>query len=512
MGRPAGKGREEETMRMRRVAAVGALALALALGLFPVAGVTPTRAAVPTLIVETSNAYVPTGSSVTLTATLTDSDTGAPLIGQPIQLLDNDITTIASGSTGLDGTYSASWPVAFGGHQVTARWNPSFGVWTVSQPVNVVGTGASVTTLTVDTSPAVANHRVDLTVSAWNVEANQTANYGRFTVHEDGSATVLGQVTVDGQAGHIVIWGGFAEGTHHLVADFGGISGIVLASSSDPVAIIVAPDPSVEADVPSLAASSVYPVRDGYKDTIMTEGRLRERGSITIKVQNASTGAYVRTFNLGAFEDQDTPYSQAWDGRRGDGTLATAGTYRFVHVLTDTAANSVSLRSPTFALSLKRLHWTTLSSVSKHGRDFYIKGTSGTGWVRVARSSFSGGVRISGGSELAWAGVVYKAYLPNVAIPTSALIRRLSFSVHGKGIAGSGAAIALRNKHLGPYYLTNSYDALVRTASGYAWYTTATMSVAAHLSSHTVYGSVQATAGAFDIDDVRFTLKYAVLK
>jgi flagellar hook assembly protein FlgD len=99
--------------------------------------------------------------------------------------------------------------------------------------------------------------------------------------------------------------------------------------------------------------TSVYPFRDGYRDTTRLTVTTNEALSgLEARITN-SAGTRVRTIKVGA-QAAGTRFI-TWNGRNSSGTALPAGTYGYQLVATDLAANvSVSARA-TLPLSAKRL-------------------------------------------------------------------------------------------------------------------------------------------------------------
>ncbi len=462
--------------------------------------------AFPKTSMQASDAIVATGDTTTLTVTAIDDATGDPLIGALVKIYVNGATKIGEGTTDGDGRYAIVWTVPFGAHQITGIVE---GFQTSrSEDLIVIGQGASTVTLSLLTpAPIVAGKSVTFQADAWNVENDSQANYGTIKVRDLGTGLVIGTGDADGEPFEVFIFGGLTGGTHQLVAEFAGLGDIVLPSVSPVLVVDVQADTVVQADTPKLGATSFYPVTDGYKDTMSTTGRIAEGGSVKLEVWTVASNTKVRTLDLGA-NPTSFSYTGSWNGRRTDGSLASAGSYRFVHRLTDLQGNTRSFTTSSFTLSHKKLYWYTIDTVIKQGRAYAIKGYGSSGSVSTS-SSFSGGLKLSGNGS--WAGIVYRFDLSPTSFPSSAVTRRITFSVLGKGISSGRANIGIYNETLGEIGSTASYDAKITTTSTYTWHKTSTASIAPHLYGTRVYAMVT-TRGIFDINDVKAEYKYALLK
>lgn len=103
----------------------------------------------------------------------------------------------------------------------------------------------------------------------------------------------------------------------------------------------------------SASTGTVYPTRDGYQDTTTLKGRLSERTATTTVQILDSRGRTVRTFSLGG--RSAGPLSVSWNGRRANGTVVAAGSYRYRFLLQDIAGNRSTTGKYTVNVSAKRL-------------------------------------------------------------------------------------------------------------------------------------------------------------
>ena len=109
------------------------------------------------------------------------------------------------------------------------------------------------------------------------------------------------------------------------------------------------------------------------------------------------------------------------------------------------------------SVSSKRLHWHTLGSSSRTGRDWTIWG-GGTGTVH-AGGSWTSGARLRAASD--WAGASYGLTFSSVSPPHAAVMTRIVTSALGKAPSGSPVgSVGIYNRNLGDWHNANAYDQL----------------------------------------------------
>lgn len=299
-----------------------------------------------------------------------------------------------------------------------------------------------------------------------------------------------------------------APGTHVLHAVFTG-DDYVHDSVSAPVTVVVMPDDGVGADVIN-SSSKLYPHKDGYKDTVKTTVMSNEPVTISFKVLNAA-GKTVRSSNpapVTAWTDKSTVFT--WNGKSNAGKLVASGRYRIRAVVTDSFGHSLT---KTFAVTVssKRLVWHTVSSSpTKAGRSWSGIGGSGTGSAR-AGGTWSTGGRLRAGDGFVT--VAYTLRLGSVSVPKSAVVRKITAYVAGKGPSGTpDAEIGIHNTGFGSWKIINYYDARKAVGRAYRAYATSTTAASSHRSGRTVHVIVIVNRGTWDVRRVKVTYRYAVLR
>jgi subtilisin family serine protease/flagellar hook assembly protein FlgD len=104
------------------------------------------------------------------------------------------------------------------------------------------------------------------------------------------------------------------------------------------------------------AGRTFYPHKDGYRDTFNPSVKIAEPGRLLLRVYN-SHGTRVRTLDAGWVVVGE--HHVTWNGRRADGSMLPAGTYKFEFVAHDKAGNYRLTSRYAVYLSAKRLEART---------------------------------------------------------------------------------------------------------------------------------------------------------
>lgn len=110
-----------------------------------------------------------------------------------------------------------------------------------------------------------------------------------------------------------------------------------------------------------LSASAIYPIRDGYRDSITISAKPSEAASAKVEFVN-SASKVVRTISRASA----TSHSVAFNGRTSGGSLLPAGRYTARVTVTDKAGNKTTV-SRALSLSHKRIQKRTWTRTFKAG-------------------------------------------------------------------------------------------------------------------------------------------------
>ena len=188
------------------------------------------------------------------------------------------------------------------------------------------------------------------------------------------------------------------------------------------------------------------------------------------------------------------PYHTTWNGRTSTGVLLPSGTYRVSQQIRDVKGNLLT-KNFSLYLSKRTVRWIN-ASVTKTGATYAVSTKGGTGSISKT-SSFSGGLRISGGSS----GSGHAAVGYALTAKTGLAYRGVKIEVLGKGTTSSSKAI------LG--WSGQSLGGLVGPAYAW-WYWNGSSS---NIVSHVARAVVEADgpmSGSFDIAKVSCVYSYAV--
>jgi hypothetical protein len=156
---------------------------------------------------------------------------------------------------------------------------------------------------------------------------------------------------------HVVVWNGLrnsgTRAANGRYTAYVSTSGVVASTTLYGYATRTV---RLDTVAPSLSlsgmATSVYPVRDGYRDSLTVKAATNEPGVLTMTVRDGA-GKPVRTLSLS--HGGTGTFALVWNGRTSAGALLPAGTYSYAVVSQDVALNRRSSARYTVGLSLKKL-------------------------------------------------------------------------------------------------------------------------------------------------------------
>ncbi len=251
-----------------------------------------------------------------------------------------------------------------------------------------------------------------------------------------------------------------------------GMSAVVIGGLATLGVSPVAAADTVEATNVKVSSATVYPIVDGYRDSVSATGLRAEPISVAITVRNAK-GKAVRaaTVALGS-----GAYAWTWNGRSAANKVVPAGKYTITQSLRDSAGTTKVVKS-TVTVSLKRLVRKTFSQTKT-----------------LAQRAWTG----FDGAATGW----------TFSLPAGAQYRTVTAKVYGRGTSAA-FAVRLRACTGGDWNL-DCYDGIKELAPTLAWYASAVPG-ATHVSPSR---QVRVVAVVFEgaIQKVSITLGYSVLQ
>jgi hypothetical protein len=287
--------------------------------------------------------------------------------------------------------------------------------------------------------------------------------------------------------------------------DFGGGTGIVLQARDG------AADSLVDVSGVGVSLTTFYPYRDSYKDTVSVKGVRGEKASVAIGIYNSTTKAKVRSLSVASGTGA---WSVAWNGRTSSGSTVPAGKYRVTQTVTDVWGNKLTFTSYT-TISWKRLY-TYSWSKTLDAASYASYGKARTGSISKSASSYTGGVRISTGTDGGTAALGYSFTLPSATV-----YKTLTFQVLGRGntMAGGFGETGIQNWTLCTTWSDSCVDTWGVTPTTYAWAGVKVSGTHRVSGSRIVRGYVEVwtwpgggLAKWLDLRDVRLVVSYGVLK
>jgi hypothetical protein len=320
---------------------------------------------------------------------------------------------------------------------------------------------------------------------------------GSVTIRDQATNHVVGS----GAIGSNIQIAGRAVGHATFVAQYGGDSNY--KSATDQLTVNVISTGVLATDV-GLSATSIYPYKDGYRDSVSIKGSRQEPISVAIRIYSP-TNHLVRSTSLATGSGA---YAWAWNGRTSSGAALASGKYKVVQTLKDGSGGTRAVTSYV-TLSSKRLSYRTIS-VTKNATSMTAKGTVGSASIT---GSSSGMIRMSvGTSGSSWAGVGYQFTLPSATV-----YRYLTLQVYSKmPLWAAPNHFGLQNFHTCAYSSTwheecfDHWGSVGNDTNTLTW-KSAGGSPSVNRYGRTVRGMVGIYAGTAYIYKVRIKLTYGVL-
>ena len=410
------------------------------------ATLTITPAIAAPAVTSTANPAV-ASQDVTITATVTWPPTGAPGPAPTGTVTFFEGATAIAGPVALVGgiaSFDTSWEAVTDEdtHDITAVYSGNGGNFAEASAApfrQVVGKSGVEVVVTSDRLTWESSVPVKLTASVHPVATGVTREVaGTVAFRVDG---VL-KATVPVVAGAASYTTTLALGARSVVASFTpdvSVETVFKPGSGGLAKTVVAN--TVNASGVGVSSSSVYPVKDTWKDTVAIRGTRNEAASVSIKVYRVVSGKdpVVKSASLARASG---PYAYSWNGRTSSGKVLPAGKYKVVQVLAD-AFGARKTYTSYVTLSAKKMTWYTKTiTVSPGPRRFSAPSdpsiqsqysTTSTGALTMAFTPPSGSP-----DAVAWRAVGYQFYLPSASTYSS-----LSFQVQGSWTGTTAPKIGL---------------------------------------------------------------------
>jgi Big-like domain-containing protein len=409
-----------------------------------------------------------------------------------------------AGSGIVDDTGKASaslQPQPVGTHDLVAHYIPQQGHGydvSESDPLTIDFLQPTYVTLTSDHNPVLTGAQVTLTATA----IASVPPSGTLTITDATTSTVLASGPVGGSATKVEVTTTFsAAGTHVIRADLASGDPDYLDSTTT-IEQAVGLDDFVAANGFALSIPTIYPVKDGYRDTVAVKGARQETASVAVTVTSSGTGKVVARGSVPAGVG---PYQWLWNGRTAGGAILPAGTYVISQVVTDSQGNQLGW-SKSITLSTKKLVTLTWSK-TQYGNQFQSFGRSGNGTVTKRSSPYPNEVRLDA-STPGWAAAEW-----SFTLPAATVSNRLRFFVNGS--ASGTAEICVWHPAFGSYLNLAAYDCPDFVRGSHATYAVQ-VSPASHISARHVHGLVYVgtpySRGIANVAWVKVVFTYGVLR
>ena len=356
--------------------------------------------------------------------------------------------------------------------------------------VEPVATSVSIST---PLNPAQTHHDIILSaeISSVGTGAGRT---GQLEWRDADTDTVLKTAVADDD--WQLTLSNLPVGIHHYVVAFAGDE-THAASTSLVYALTVVPD-VVEITSLGVSPSTIYPVRDGFRDYARISGNRLEPISVTIAIYN-STNHRVYLRGIAAATG---PYSITWTGRSSTGSILAAGRYRVVQTLRD-SAGMTRVWSAYAYISLKKLV-TKTAYITKLGKSI----TAANGRIYVSSTGYA---KLVGSlSTPALAGYQF-------SLPSAVIYKSIAFGAYGKApfYAPPRNFVAMQNfgwcPSLSGDWNTSCFDQFETFGGTLGWHSTSG-SPTWNRRSRTARGMVEITAGTVIIYKVRIRVVYQILQ
>lgn len=304
-----------------------------------------------------------------------------------------------------------------------------------------------------------------------------------------------------------------ANGTYTVVVVTSRTSGTTVLRG------IAARTVRVDTSAPTLTSivgsgSRIYPVVDGYRDTVAPAVTMSEAGTLSLVIRN-SRGAVIRTVSI--VRSAPGHYAIAWNGRTSTGAYAPAGSYTFRFVATDLAGNKRTSSAYPLVVSLLKLVAKT-ATLYRNGNAASLYYYNGSCDTASSNSDFANGVWLYNGCDPDLDGNTDAAASYRFALPSAVSYTSVQLSAYGFSYYTPTVLIGrLYNVSTGNYDVSGGWTLGNSTKAWFAFGTKATTGYVS--STHVVMGLIDVPnyVGSdfppydFDVAQVRLVVKYKVL-
>ena len=389
-------------------------------------------------LVSDHNPAVPS-QPVTLTATVTGPVTGLPAPGGSIAFqARSGATWTTFASQALAAAFSASTPVIVPSTEGTYDYRAVFtspdGNFANGTGELVQSVGKSPVTVTITSSRPAWETNVPLTFTA-KISPEATG----ATVEVTGT---VGFTVDGGPLLEVAVAKGIASlparalllGDHTITAVYSG-DGSFLGGTATPLTGTVVPN-VVAATGVGVSSSTIYPVRDTWRDTVAIRGTRGEPLGVTIRIYSP-TGRLISTKTVATGSGT---YSVSWNGRYSSGTIRPAGKYKFVQTLTDRSSAPALTKVWTsyVTLSTKRMYWKTATLYKNANAPSIWSGSPS----RLSGSRYANGALLIAGSTRDAQGQLipgWAAFGYQFTLPSATTVTKVAFYVQGGPWTGTNA-------------------------------------------------------------------------
>lgn len=233
--------------------------------------------------------------------------------------------------------------------------------------------------------------RRDTTKATWYLPDTETV---KLQIRNSAGKVVRGPGNYSSQAKgwHTYTWNGYLNGGKRAPSGTYTVE-IVTSRKSGGVTLRGSATKSVVVDLAAPTMSSItgnkatiYPYKDGYKDSFAPAFTLNEKATVTLTVKN-SKGKVVRTISGSKAKGRA---SLSWNGRTASGAQVAGGTYYWTLTAQDTAGNRRTTARYSVVVSSKKLV-TKTATYTKNGSAYSFAGGSdpSCAWVDRGSSYFS---------------------------------------------------------------------------------------------------------------------------